>query len=136
MQKQAPACTFQVNPALAHLAASLSNHSLRRADNLFLTSEASLNRLRFSKPQLKAPERKAGILDQVPTSYPQGLHTGGLYLWSGSPRQIPGEGKEEGEGMRGARSFQFLPASPLHAPNAIRHLISPISEPRAVAIST
>lgn len=109
MQKQAPARTFQGNPALAHLAAALSDHSLRRADILFLTSETSLNPLRFSKPQLKAPERKAGILDQVPTSYPQGLHTeGGLSLWSGSPGQIPGEEKEEG--VRGARSFLSVPA--------------------------
>lgn len=99
MQKQAPARTFRVNPALAHLAASFSNHALRRAVILFLTSEASLNRLRFSKPQLKAPERKAGILDQVPTSYPLGLPTEELSLPSGLRGQIPGEGKEEGEGI-------------------------------------
>lgn len=104
MQNQAPACSFQVNPALAHLA-SLSNRSFGRADILFLLSEAFLNRLRFpnpySRPQRGRLESWTRFLPPTRWGYKQEED---FLFRAVRPGRSLGRGKEKGEDMRGARS--------------------------------
>lgn len=132
MQKQAPARPFQVNPALAHLAASLSNHALRRADVLFLPSEAFLNRLRFptpnSRPQRGRLESWTRFLPPARWGY---IQEEDFLFGAVRPGRSLGRGRRRGRGYgdHGALSSQLLPASPLHAPKAVSDLISHLRAP-------
>lgn len=135
MQKQALAQTgfstpLPNKPGLRPPYCLPSNHSLCRADILFLPSEAFQlpEPPSFSKPQHKASEREAGIRTQFSFLLPSGTRRpeedfalGALCL------SDPGEG---GYRELGPLSPQFLPASPFHLPNARRDPIPHLGAPR------